>query len=206
MSTSQQLASDEYANIKQQYVESKKFVWRKHIEEHTAKQLLLEVCGSRVGKPTVLELACGAGHYSNKIVNEWSIADRILATDLSPDMIELARATYYNSHCDDNTRSVKMRFEVADACCQRQLLGHKFDIVFAAYLINYCSSYDMLLAMCRTIRMNLSAGGSFISINDGSRQAVSSYTAIPGFTKLLHTTSAAPAARGAQFLHLRLRS
>jgi len=136
------------------------------------------------GRDRILEFACGAGHYSNKIVNDWGVTDSILATDLSPDMIELAQEAFQGDR--------KMEFKVADAACERQLTASRFKTVFAAYLLNYCSSYTMLLSMCRTIRMNLAEGGVFITVNDGSHHDVSTWRSVTGFEKRLQHTGDTP--------------
>jgi len=173
----QNISIDEYAKISHEYVKTKQHIWRKHVEEYSIRNMF----GNMIGNSrdiNVLELACGAGHYTNKLCNEWQIAKSVLATDLSPDMIDIAVKTYP----DD----IKMQFRVEDACCQRQFIHqHTFDIVFAAYLINYCCNYDMLLQMCTTIKMNLRPGGKFISVNDGCHHDVSAYDKIPGFNKVL---------------------
>lgn len=179
-SGSQQQASDEYAAISQKYVKSKQFVWRKHVEEYTAEKLLRRYIPQPLQHSShqvrLLELACGAGHYTNKIVNDWQLSHGVMATDLSADMIALAKVNYPTT----------ADFQVVDACCQQQLAELPFDVVFAAYLLNYCCDYNMLLAMCQTIKMNLNdETGVFITINDGSHQPPSTYTAINGFSKLL---------------------
>ena len=161
-------AEEEYAKISHEYVKSKQHIWRKHVEEYSIREIL----GSAENL-NVLELACGAGHYSNKLLNEWRIAGTLLATDISPEMIALAKATY-----------PEINFAVADAC-GTSLVGNN-DLVFAAYLINYCSNYPMLLSMCQTIKQNLLPEGKFISVNDGIRQDEKTYPQVAGLKKSLH--------------------
>jgi len=172
----QQLSIDEYSKISYQYIKSKGYIWRKHIEEYSIKNIFEKMFTNR-NDLNILELACGGGHYTNKLYNEWKFARKIVATDLSPDMISIAKNTYINEN---------INFEVHDACSEISFSEDPFEIVFAAYLINYCTNYGMLLKMCSTIKKNLIPKGKFISINDGSLQRIETYNKVPGFIKVPH--------------------
>jgi SAM-dependent methyltransferase len=45
-------------------------------------------------------------------------------------------------------------------------LGERFDLVAAAYLLNYAGDYAALLGMCRAVARHLAPGGRFITVHN----------------------------------------
>jgi toxoflavin synthase len=100
----------------------------------------------------ILDLACGTGFYSRKLV-EWG-AKRVVGLDISTAMIEAARR---ESEGDD-----RLDFHVAD--CGKPLDVGRFDVVIAVWLLNYASNKEELLAMWQNISKSLKPGGRCIGI------------------------------------------
>ncbi|PMD40232.1 S-adenosyl-L-methionine-dependent methyltransferase [Hyaloscypha variabilis F] len=93
-----------------------------------------EAVASFIAKARILELACGSGFYTYKLL-EWG-ASSVLGVDISSVMIDEAR----------------------------HLEGGLFDIVFGAWLLNYAPDRTELIKMFRTIAMNLKGGGRFVGV------------------------------------------
>ena len=75
----------DYDGIAEEYQASKLQPWRFHVERHTLLRLTGDVRGART-----LDLACGEGHYT-RLLRKLG-ADPVVGVDLSPAMIDLARA------------------------------------------------------------------------------------------------------------------
>jgi ubiquinone/menaquinone biosynthesis C-methylase UbiE len=137
-----------YDLIARDYQRSKQFPWRLHVEQFT----LFERIGNLAGKD-VLDLACGEGFYTRQIKRAG--AARVVGVDLSAGMIELARA-------EEARQPLGIEYIVQDA---RTVDLGPFDLVVAAYLLNYASTRDELLAMCQAIARNLKPGCRFVTVN-----------------------------------------
>ncbi|KFU75799.1 hypothetical protein BB31_39555 [Amycolatopsis lurida NRRL 2430] len=98
----------------------------------------------------VLDLACGTGLYS-RLVKALG-ARRVVGIDSSPVMIEFAKRTTLGG--------LEIEYEVHDVS-NMSVIG-KFDVVVAAFLLNYAPTLDALSSMCRMIAGNLRSGGRFI--------------------------------------------
>lgn len=158
-----------YDDIAEQYKRSKHVVWRYHIEQYS----LLELLGDVRGK-SVLDLACGEGHYT-RLLKALGAA-RVAGVDISSKMIELGEST-------EQQTPLGIEYRVADAATVR--FADTFDMVTAAYLLNYARTGDELLAMCRAIARNLKPGGRFVTVNNNPAQHVSQFhiTRKYGFVK-----------------------
>ncbi len=77
------------------------------------------------GRRRILEVACGTGYWTQFVAE---VADHILATDLSEEMLELAR--------EKNLPPVKVQFQVVDAYALRSAPGS-----FNAGLANFWFSH-----------------------------------------------------------------
>jgi SAM-dependent methyltransferase len=143
-----------YDLIAGQYKKSKYHPWRLHIEHYT----LFELLGDLRGK-TVLDLACGEGFYTRFL--RQAGAARAVGVDLSAGMIGLARE-------EEALRPLGIDYRVCDAKALE--LPERFDVVTAAYLLNYASSSEELLAMCRCIARHLKPGGRFVTVNNNPAQ------------------------------------
>lgn len=139
----------EYDRFAAQYKMSKLLPFRSYVEGYTFFKMLGPLEGL-----TVLDLACGEGHYSRLIRQRG--AARVVGVDLSSEMIALAEA---------EERRAPLGIEYR--CSAAEDLGTigSFDLVTAAFLLNCARTRERLGAMCDTIAANLKPGGRFVSIN-----------------------------------------
>jgi toxoflavin synthase len=161
----------EYDSIAADYKKSKFAPWRIAVEVHSLFNLLGDIRGAGV-----LDLACGDGIYSRRLRERG--ASRVVGVDLSSGMIDLARA-------EESARPLGIDYHVGAA--QELALGETFDVVFAAYLLNYARSLDELAAFASTVARHLKPGGRFVGINNNPAHAPEHYpTTRPfGFVKSL---------------------
>jgi ubiquinone/menaquinone biosynthesis C-methylase UbiE len=139
-----------YDAIAEEYQRSKLQPWRLHLELHS----LFELAGDLTGK-SVLDLACGEGFYTRLLRQKG--AARVVGVDMSAGMIDLARQ-------QEARRSLGIEYVHQDV--KNLHLEETFDLVFAAYLLNYAQTEDELLSMCQAIARHLKPGGRFVSINN----------------------------------------
>ncbi len=138
-----------YDSIAEQYKRSKQQPWRTHVEAHTLLQLIGDPAGL-----SVLDVACGEGFYS-RMLRERGAA-KVTGVDLSEGMIELARR-------QEAEHQQGIEYVVGDA---RNLpLTGQFDLIVAAYLLNYAQDRQELLAMSAGIARGLKSGGRFVTVN-----------------------------------------
>jgi ubiquinone/menaquinone biosynthesis C-methylase UbiE len=159
----------QYNDIAEQYKRSKQVPWRYHIEQHSLFELLGDVAGK-----SVLDLACGEGHYTRLLKRLG--ASCVVGVDLSSKMIELAQTT-------EREDPLGVTYLVGDALSVK--VPGSFDVVVAAYLLNYARSPEEMLAMCSTISGSLKPGGRFVTVNNNPAQHVSQFDATRkyGFVK-----------------------
>jgi ubiquinone/menaquinone biosynthesis C-methylase UbiE len=138
-----------YNAIAEQYQRSKQQPWRTFIECFTLMDLIGDVSGK-----AALDVACGEGFYTRMICERG--AARVTGIDLSSGMIDLARS-------QESDHQLGIEYVVGDA---RTLDDTKpFDLVVAAYLLNYACNRDELQAMCDGIARSLKPGGRFVTVN-----------------------------------------
>ena len=106
----------------------------------------------------VLDLACGSGFYSYHFL-KWG-ASRVVGVDLSPVMIDEARAA--SSQAPANSATID--FRVADCSEPAAYEGGAFDVVFGAWLLNYAPGGEDLVDMFRNVALNLKDGGHFVAV------------------------------------------
>ncbi|HEX4168143.1 MAG TPA: methyltransferase domain-containing protein [Bryobacteraceae bacterium] len=143
-----------YDEIADQYKRSKQFAWRYYIEQYSLRELLGDVSAA-----SVLDLACGDGHYTRMFKNMG--ASRVVGVDISPKMIELARAA-------EKRELLGVSYLVGDASSIH--FTQCFDVVCAAYLLNYARSEEELFAMAKAIHRSLNPGGRFVAVNNNPNQ------------------------------------
>jgi toxoflavin synthase len=143
------MATD-YNLIAEEYKRAKLQPWRTHIESFTLSNLL----GDLTGK-SVLDLACGEGFHTRVLRQKG--AARVVGVDISAAMIELGRAA-------EACAPLGIEYVVADA--RKLALGETFDVVFAAYLLNYAQTETELRQMCDAIARHLRPGGRFVTVNN----------------------------------------
>ena len=145
----------DYNTIAEQYKRSKLTPWRAYIEQYT----FLDILGDLSGR-SVLDLACGEGFYTRLFKTRG--ASRVLGVDLSGKMIDLARAS-------EAEEPLGVDYAVGDAVTFRA--GEAFDVVTAAYLLNYADTENRLADMCRAIAAALKPGGLFLTVNNNPAQS-----------------------------------
>ena len=165
-----------YDPIAEQYKRSKQQPWRTHIESYTLMQL--------IGDPaeqSILDVACGEGFYT-RILRQNGAA-KVTGVDLSQGMIELAER-------QEAEHRLGIDYLVADA---RNLNPDvKYDLVVAAYLLNYAANRQELQAMCNGIARCLKPQGRFITVNCNPALE---FPSAPSYRKYGFETSAAGAFR-----------
>jgi toxoflavin synthase len=122
------------------------------------------------GKPRVMDLACGTGYYSRKLL-EWN-ASYVLGVDLSSGMIEVAN----QSLSESGKHHGSLKFMVGDALHLGKIEDElPFDIVIGAWLLNYSSCMEEMTQMFRTISANLKEGGVFVGITPHPTEDVDAF-------------------------------
>lgn len=116
-------------------------------ERHTFLTLVGDLHGQ-----CALDLACGAGYYTRLLKQQG--AENVIGVDVSPEMVAIARQR-------EQEHRQGIQYQVANAA-QLSQLG-EFNVVTAIYLLNYASTRDELLSMCRGAYSNLVQGGRFIA-------------------------------------------
>lgn len=140
--------SENYSSdVADHYDETFKWLsYRTPIEEHSILGAVGEVRGQ-----SVLELACGTGHYTRVLLRRGA---RVLGVDLSEDMVRIARE-------HEAQRPLGARYLVQDVATMQ--LQESFDLVLAVYLLHYAPSREHLASMCRAIARHLKPGGRFVT-------------------------------------------
>lgn len=138
-----------YDQIAHEYQRAKHQPWRWHIEHYT----LFQIIGDLHGKD-VLDLACGEGFYTRYVKRDG--AARVVGVDLSAGMIDLARQ-------EEAKQPLGIEYQVGDA--RKVQFDQPFDLVVAAYLLNYASTREELLEMCQAVARSLKPGCRFVTVN-----------------------------------------
>ena len=159
-----------YDPIADQYKRSKQQPWRTFIESHSFLNLIGDLSGR-----SVLDLACGEGFYTRQFKQRG--ANLVTGLDLSAGMIELA-------HQQEEVNRLGIEYVVADARTYRP--AAKFDLVVAAYLLNYATNQAELQAMCDGIASCLKPGGRFLTVNSSP---LLNFSAAPSYRKYGFETS-----------------
>jgi ubiquinone/menaquinone biosynthesis C-methylase UbiE len=149
-----------YDEIAAEYQRAKQQPWRLHLEHFTLFKLL----GDLQGK-SVLDLACGEGFYTRFLKRRG--AARVVGVDLSHGMIELARR-------QEEQHRLGIEYLVHDV--KHLELAETFDVVVAAYLLNYAQTPDELVAMGKAITRHLKPGCRFVTVNNNPRQSAEYFT------------------------------
>lgn len=141
--------STNYNTIATEYRASKMMPWRLHVEAYTFFQMTGALSGL-----SVLDLACGEGFYTRQL--RANGASEVVGVDISAEMIRLAQES-------EKTNPLGLTYHVQDVMFLN--LSKKFDLVCAAYLLNYAKNPGELEQMGRIIAEHLKPGGRFITIN-----------------------------------------
>jgi ubiquinone/menaquinone biosynthesis C-methylase UbiE len=152
------VAANQYDLIAGQYQRSRHSPIRQYVESYSLFTWLGDLAGR-----SVLDLACGEGHYTRRIRERG--ARRVLGVDISSAMIDLARA--------QGAGPGGIEYQVHDVQ-DLPPLG-PFDLVCAAYLLHYARDVAELYRMCRSIARQLPSGGRFVTINENPEQPEDAY-------------------------------
>lgn len=139
----------DYNQISIEYQLSKLQPWRKHLEAYTFFGLLGDISNR-----SVLDLACGDGFYTRQL--KLRGAAKVVGVDVSEKMIELAEKA-------EEKNPLGIDYIVQDVFDLR--LGQTFDLISAAYLLNYAKTFEELVAFAKSISRHLKPGGRFVTIN-----------------------------------------
>ena len=138
-----------YDPIAEQYQRSKLQPWRAHIETFTLLGLLEDLHGK-----SVLDVACGEGFYTRLLRRRG--AERVVGVDISPGMIALARS-------QEAAAPLGIDYAVGDG--KSLSFDEPFDLIFAAYFLNYAHDAQELQTMCASLARCLKPGGRFVTVN-----------------------------------------
>lgn len=125
------------------------------VEKENVRQILVPLIDSSEDK-RVLELACGSGFYTFDLLR-WG-ASEVTAVDFSPDMMSTARDFAHQQNI------TKISFRIADMTEPAAYSDQPFDLVFAAWPLEYSKDKQTLTDMFRTVAMNLRSGGTFVCV------------------------------------------
>ncbi|KAF2096118.1 S-adenosyl-L-methionine-dependent methyltransferase [Rhizodiscina lignyota] len=106
-----------------------------------------------------LDLACGLGRYSRLLVEHG--AQRVVGIDLSDGMINAAKELATDLPPEQRER---LEFRTGDCSKPINIEGGPFDLIIAAWLLNYAPDYESMLSTWQNIYLNLKPGGQLIAI------------------------------------------
>ena len=153
-----------YNDLSDRYDQTKISPLRKYVDEFT----LLEVLGNVRGK-SVLDLACGDGHYTRLVKAQG--AAYVVGVDISRAMIAAARS-------QEQQAPLGLEYQVKDVI-ELEEIG-SFDIALAVYLFPYAATRKQLGGMCGSIYRNLTAGGKLVA---ATMNPAVTETDLPGYQK-----------------------
>ncbi len=162
-----------YDKITDGYKKSRELPYTICVGTYTYFQILGDLSGQ-----SVLDLACGEGRHTRAFRKKG--ANQVVGVDISEKMLDLAKQ-------EETREPLGLEYMVQDVLTLGKI--DEFDLVVAAFLLNYAKTREELLAMCRIIYTNLKVGGRFISIKDSFEfypDKWEKYGIIKGFFEPLH--------------------
>ena len=142
------------------YAEAKTHEWRDLLEQHTFMALAKGgKCGQvKVGAKTIVDLACGEGHYTRALRKAFPKAERVMGVDISEKMITLAKEK-------EEKKPIGIKYVVQDVREEAEAKDEeRFDLATAAWLLVYCKSVNELKEMCKAVANYVKPGGRFLTI------------------------------------------
>jgi len=146
---------------------------RHYCEAYTALKLV-----QPLEDKSVLELACSDGYFSRLLKKGG--AHSLRGIDLSPNMIDLARA-------EEAHDPLGIDYQVGNVL-EMGVIG-EFDLVYSSFVLSYAKDRLEMLDMCRVFYQNVKPGGRLISMNDNPALLPDSVT---GFAKYGKTKRVTP--------------
>ncbi|KAM4067004.1 methyltransferase [Hirsutella rhossiliensis] len=109
----------------------------------------------------VLELACGTGFYSSRLL-DWGV-DSLTAMDISPAMLAAAAA-----RVPAHVQAGRARFVEGDGTKPQSFAPDGspgcFDLAVGAWFLNYAHCKSELVSMFQSISLNLTSDGLFVGV------------------------------------------
>jgi len=149
-------SSNIYDEIVEEYSQAKSNPYKQYVEEPT----FWSCAGKDFSGKTVLDLACGSGHYSRQF--RIYGAHQVVGVDISNEMIVEAKKLG-----DPSDKEGGLTYITADATDQgayMPLNKDGFDLVTSQYLFPYANTKDELLKMCKAAFSALKSGGSYVGV------------------------------------------
>lgn len=115
------------------------------------------VLSEHVKGAKVLELACGTGFFTRHLL-DWGAAS-VVGVDISQGMIDVAQAELSKS-----SDASRCQFMLADCTQPFNIGAGGFDLVFAAWLLNYSADEAMMTAIFENISRHLKPGGRLVTV------------------------------------------
>lgn len=122
-------------------------------------EVVMSLLSKRVSGRRVLELACGPGVYSFLLMQAG--ASCVTAVDVSPDAINSAETKRQQLPAADQRSKIKFLVDDCSKC--HTIDGGNYDVVFAAWLLEYAANRDGIADMLRTVRVNMKPGNGLES-------------------------------------------
>ena len=141
----------QYDAIAELYQDSKRLPFRRPIERYTLFEALGDVRGM-----TVLDLACGGGHYTRLLKRAGAV--EVIGVDESPEMIRLARRA-------EKREPLGCTYVCKDVADFEPPAGASHRVV-AMYLLHYAGTREKLVRFCRVCHAALRPGGRIVGFND----------------------------------------
>jgi SAM-dependent methyltransferase len=116
-----------------------------------------EAVAPYVSGTNVLDLACGTGYSSLALLERG--ATSVVGVDVSQAMVDGAKSAAKIANGEEEAK-----FLVGDCSKHVFFEGGPFDLVVAAWLLNYASGGEEMANMFECTRMNLKKGGVFVGI------------------------------------------
>lgn len=145
-------SSTQYNSISKEYDAVNALPISKAIVINVERLLSPHIKGAKV-----LELACGTGFFTHHLLN-WG-ATSVVGVDISQGMIGIARADLSTT-----ADASKCEFMVADCSKPFDVGAEQFDLVFAAWLLNYSPDEATMAAVFENISRHLKPGGRLVTV------------------------------------------
>ncbi|CAF0963616.1 unnamed protein product [Adineta steineri] len=161
-------AKEIYDSIAEQYVEVKKAPHRTAVEQYTLFDVMLLKNEPELGKGArILDMACGNGHCTRKLRELFPEASYICGVDISSSIIGIAK------QCESQ---LQQNIDYIDGDGKDLPISEPlYDIVTAAYYLNYAQTCDELRIMIKVfkrsvnIQPNVNLSKQMKSFNDNKQ-------------------------------------
>jgi SAM-dependent methyltransferase len=138
----------DYNTIAEDFRKASEHPIKQYIESYSFLQQLGDVRGK-----SVLDLACGEGHYTRLVKQQG--ATYVIGLDISKAMIDQAQAT-------EAATPLGIEYRMEDATKLGRIGA--FNVVTAVYLFPYATTEQTLIAMFQSIFKNLLPDGKLVAI------------------------------------------